>query len=141
MAIRPHHVLDSVRMSHQACCNFSPQNVQNTSGIRPKIKICSDFHLGSSLIFRGPCYPHWRHEPILVAHKTLTKSSTYVKLVIKFVGTTSFISILNFREPPNNSPYQLWLSKPHKLKLWIGFAVPSNVITNLTYVEDFVKVL
>ena len=28
-----------------------------------------------------------------------------------------------------------------KLKLWVGFAAPSHVITNLTYVEDFVKVL
>ena len=33
---------------------------------------------------------HQRHEPILVARKTLTKSSTYV---IKFVGTTNLISI------------------------------------------------
>ena len=31
--------------------------------------------------------------------------------------------------------------EPHKLKLWIGFAASSNVITNLTNVEDFVKVL
>jgi hypothetical protein len=27
---------------------------------------------------------------------------------------------------------------PHELKLWIGFVAHSNVITNLTYVEDFV---
>ena len=45
---------------------------------------------------------HWRHESILVACKTLTESSTYVKFVIKFVGTTNLTNILNFREPLNN---------------------------------------
>ena len=33
--------------------------------------------------------PHWRHEPILVAHKTLTESSTYVKFVITFEGAAN----------------------------------------------------
>ena len=32
---------------------------------------------------------HWRHEPILVTCKTLTKSSTYVKFVITFEGTAN----------------------------------------------------
>ena len=45
---------------------------------------------------------HWRHEPILVTCKTLTKSSTYVKFVIKFVGPKNLTNILNFREPLNN---------------------------------------
>ena len=45
---------------------------------------------------------HRRHEPILVTCKTLTKSSTYVKFVIKFVGTANLTNILNFREPLNN---------------------------------------
>ena len=35
------------------------------------------------------CYIHQRHEPILVSCKTLTKSSTYVKFVVKFVGNTN----------------------------------------------------
>jgi hypothetical protein len=45
---------------------------------------------------------HQRDEPILVARKTLTKSSTYVKFVIKFVGTANLTNILKFREPLNN---------------------------------------
>ena len=36
---------------------------------------------------KGP--PHRRHEPILVARKTLTMSSTYVKFVITFEGATN----------------------------------------------------
>ena len=81
------------------------------------------------------------HEEVITpesfARKTLTKSSTYVKFAthvsfglikikkfntIKFVGPANLTNILNFRAP-------------HKLKL---FAAPSKVITNLTYVEDFV---
>ena len=34
-------------------------------------------------------HSHWRHEPILVACKTLTKSSTYVKFVITFEGAAN----------------------------------------------------
>ena len=48
---------------------------------------------------------HWRHEPISVTCKTLTKSSTFVKFVIKFVGITNLTNILNIREPLNNWPY------------------------------------
>ena len=32
---------------------------------------------------------HRRHEPILVAHKTIKKSSTYVECVITFEGATN----------------------------------------------------
>ena len=45
---------------------------------------------------------HRRHEPILVVRKTLTKSSTYVKFLIKLVGTANLTNISKFREPPNN---------------------------------------
>ena len=45
---------------------------------------------------------HRRHKLIFVACKTLTKSSTYVKFVIKFVGPANLINISNFREPLNN---------------------------------------
>ena len=82
---------------------------------------------------------HWKHEPILVAHKTLTKSSTYVKFVIKFVGTTNLTNFSNFRKPLNHNNYGY--ASHTKLKLWGGFAAHWNVFTNLTYVEDFVKVL
>ena len=53
-------------------------------------------------VFAQKLQPHRRHEPILVAHKTLTKSSTYVKFVIKFVGITNLTNISNFRDPLNN---------------------------------------
>lgn len=37
-----------------------------------------------------------RHEPILVPHIILTKSSTYVKVAIKFVTYTNDIAKLKF---------------------------------------------
>ena len=55
---------------------------------------------------RETCHPHWRHEPILVAHKTLAKCSTYVKFVVKFVTCTNNIaklkSVKDYRG--NNNP-------------------------------------
>ena len=57
---------------------------------------------GPGAVCKFKIITHRRHEPILVARKTLTKSSTYVKFVIKFVGTANITNILNFREPLNN---------------------------------------
>ena len=79
---------------------------------------------GPGAVCKFKIITHRRHEPILVARKTLTKSSTYVKFVIKFVGTANLTNIMKFREPLNNYSYQLWLCKPHKLKLWVGLWHP-----------------
>jgi hypothetical protein len=32
---------------------------------------------------------HWRHKPLCVTHKTVTKPFAFVKFAIRFVGTTT----------------------------------------------------
>jgi hypothetical protein len=40
-----------------------------------------------------PTHNHLRYVPILVAHKALTRSSTFVKFVIKIVNITNLTNI------------------------------------------------
>ena len=53
---------------------------------------------------------HRRHEPILVARKTYTKPSTFVKYVIKLVGTANPIADSKFVEEyvMNNKANQIF---------------------------------
>src|SRR6202050_714910 len=43
-------------------------------------------------------YLHWRQEPLCGARKTYTKPSTFVKYMIKFVGTANPITNFKFAE-------------------------------------------
>jgi hypothetical protein len=54
--------------------------------------------------------------------------------VIKFVGATNLTNILSLSEPQQLT-LPTMVMQLHKLKLWVGFAAPPNLITNLTNVE------
>jgi hypothetical protein len=49
-----------------------------------------------------PMHTHQRQEPFFVVHKTITKPSTFVQFVIKFVGVKNLTNILSLSEPHNN---------------------------------------
>ena len=53
---------------------------------------------------------HWRQEPFLVAQKTYTKPSTFVKYAIKLVGVTNPIANSKFVEQyvTNNKANQIF---------------------------------
>ena len=55
-------------------------------------------------------YFHWRQEPFLVACKTYTKPSTFVKYVIKLVGAANPIANSKFVEQyvMNNKANQIF---------------------------------
>ena len=44
-------------------------------------------------------FSHQRQEHFFAARKTITKPSTYVKFVIKFVGAANLTNILSLSEP------------------------------------------
>jgi hypothetical protein len=50
-----------------------------------------------------PMDKHRRQEPFLVAHKTVTKPSTFVKFVIKFEGAANPTHNLSLCSPHNGS--------------------------------------
>ena len=56
------------------------------------------------------CHTLRRQEPFLVAHKTYTKPSTFVKYVIKLVGTANPIADSKFAEEyvMNNKANQIF---------------------------------
>ena len=95
--------IDSMRSLHSGMVNTQPSH-------SPFTLLLKFIYEGSIIMYSllqfskimTPAKYHQRHEPILVADKTLTKSSTYVNFVIKFVGITNLTNILNFREPLNN---------------------------------------
>ena len=86
-------------------------------------------------------HQHGRHGPFCVACKTYTKSSTYVKYVMKFANITNLMPILRLCDPHNCQTCQLWLCELDTLKICTGFVTSANLITYLTNVEGFVSIL
>ena len=84
---------------------------------------------------------HRRQEPFFEARKTITKPSIFVKFVIKFEGAANPTHNLSLCSPHNRNWQGLLLCGSLKLKIFVRFAAPTNLITNLTNVEGFVMVL
>ena len=74
------------------------------------IWFCVGFFQICTVLILKICVWHQRQQPFLVAHKTYTKSSTFVKYVIKLVGTANPIADSKFVEEyvMNNKANQIF---------------------------------